>query len=85
LLAVEEHGGGRQLARFRLSPRVSKAGAGAVIFVGALFGASAVSGAWAAAALLGGAALLLALRQAQECASGMAATIEAIGLSPEES
>jgi GT2 family glycosyltransferase len=85
LLAVEEHGGGRQLARFRLWPRVSKAGAGAVIFVGVLFAASAVSGAWAAAVLLGGAALLLALREAQECATGMAATIEAIGLSPEES
>jgi GT2 family glycosyltransferase len=85
LLAIEEHGGGRQLARFRLWPRVSRAGAGAVIFVGALFAASAVSGAWAAAVLLGGAALLLALREAQECATGMAATVEAIVLSPEES
>ena len=83
LLAVEEHGGGRQLARFRLWPRVSRAGAMAVIFVGALFAASALSGAWAAAALLGGAALLLALRELQECATGIAATLEAIG--PEES
>jgi hypothetical protein len=85
LLAVEEHGGGRQLARFRLWPRVSRAGAGVVIFVGALSAASAVSGAWAAAALLGGAALLLALREAQECATGMAAAVGAIGLTSEES
>jgi hypothetical protein len=85
LLAVEEHGGGRQLARFRLWPRVSRAGAGAVIFVGALFAASALSGAWAAAGLLGGAALLLALREAQECATGLAAGVEAIELTAEES
>jgi hypothetical protein len=85
LLAVEEHGGGRQLARFRLWPRVSRTGAVVVIFVGALFAASALSGAWAAAALLGGAALLLALRELQECATGIAAAVEAIGLLPEES
>ena len=57
----------------------------AVLFVGALFAAAALSGAWAAAALLGGAALLLALRELQECATGMAATLGAIGLSQEES
>jgi GT2 family glycosyltransferase len=85
LLAVEEHGGGRQLARFRLWPRVSRAGAVVVILVGALFAASALSGAWAASALLGGAALLLALRELQECATGIAAAVEAIGLLPEES
>ncbi len=56
-----------------------------MIFVGALFAASALSGAWAAAALLGGAALLLALRELQECATGIAAAVEAIGLSQEES
>jgi hypothetical protein len=85
LLAVEEHGGGRQLARFRLWPRVSRAGVVVVIFVGALFAASALSGAWAAAALLGGATLLLALRELQECATGIAAAVEAIGLLREES
>jgi hypothetical protein len=57
----------------------------AVIFVGSLFAASALSGAWAAAALLGGAALLLALREVQECATGIAAALKAIELSPEES
>jgi hypothetical protein len=57
----------------------------AVIFVGALFAASALSGAWAAAALLGGATLLLALRELQECATGIAAAVEAIGLLREES
>jgi hypothetical protein len=56
-----------------------------VIFIGALFAASALSGAWAAAALLGGATLLLALRELQECATGIAAAVEAIGLLREES
>jgi hypothetical protein len=44
-----------------------------------------LNGAWAAAALLGGTALLLALRELQECATGIAAAVEAIGLLPEES
>ena len=85
LVAVEEHGGGRQLARFRLWPRLSRAGALSSLFVGALFGAAAASGAWAAAAILGGAAILLAARELQECATGMAAALEAIGPPREES
>jgi GT2 family glycosyltransferase len=79
LAAVEEHGGGRQLSRFRLWPKLSRAGAVALLFVGALFGAAAVSGAWAAAGVLGAAAILLAVREAQECSAGMAAALEAIG------
>jgi O-antigen biosynthesis protein len=85
LVAVEDHGGGRQLARFRLWPRLSRAGVLALASGAALFGAAALSGAWAAAALLGAGAAFLALREAQECATGMAAVVEAIGLSPEES
>jgi O-antigen biosynthesis protein len=85
LVAVEDHGGGRQLARFRLWPRLSRAGVLALAFGAALFGAAALSGAWAAAALLGAGAAFLALREAQECATGMAAVVEAIGLTPEES
>ncbi len=85
LAAVEEHGGGRQLARFRLWPKLSRVGAGSILFVGALFGAAAASGAWAAAAVLGGAAVLLALRELQECATGMASALEAIGSALEES
>ena len=79
LAAVEEHGAGRQLARFRLWPRLSRAGIVSALFVGTLFGAATVSGAWGAAAILGGTALLLVARGVQECATGMAATLEAIG------
>ena len=79
LAAVEDHDGGRQLARFRLWPRLSRAGIVSTFFVGALFGAAAASRAWPAAAILGGAALLLVTRGLQECATGMAATLEAIG------
>jgi hypothetical protein len=85
LAAVEEHGAGRQLVRFRLWPKLSRVGAGAILFVGALFGGAAASGAWAAAAVLGGAAVLLGLRELQECASGMASALEAIGSVQEES
>jgi O-antigen biosynthesis protein len=85
LVAVEEHGGGRQLARFRLWPRLSRAGAFSILFGVTLCVAAAVSGAWAAAALLGGVAIFLALRELQECSTGMAAALGAIGLSSEES
>jgi hypothetical protein len=85
LVAVEEHGGGRQLTRFRLWPWLSRAGAVSVLFVGALFAAAAVSGAWAAAAILGGGALLLAAREVQECATGMAAALDAIEPAQDES
>jgi GT2 family glycosyltransferase len=85
LAAVEEHGGGRQLVRFRLWPRLSRAGAISTLFMVALFGAAAASGALAAAAMLGGAAALLAWRELQECAAGMAAALETIGPPLEES
>jgi glycosyltransferase involved in cell wall biosynthesis len=79
LVAVEEHGGGRQLARIRLWPRLSRAGIVSTFFVGALFAGAAASGAWAAAAIVGAAAVLLVARELQECAMGMAAALEAIG------
>ncbi len=83
VVAVEEHGGGRQLARVRLWPRLSRAGIVSTFFVGVLCTAAAASGAWAAAAIVGGAAVLLVARELQECAMGMAAALEAIGLREE--
>jgi O-antigen biosynthesis protein len=76
--AVEEHGGGRQLARFRLWPKVARSGIVATLFLVALLGAAAVSGAWTATAMLGLIATLLVAYELQECAAGMATAIRAI-------
>jgi O-antigen biosynthesis protein len=71
-MAVEEHGLGRQLVRFRVWPRASTAG----LVVTALFAATgigaALDGAWAAAAILGVIPLLVVARMAAECTASTA-------------
>jgi len=71
LLVVEEHGGGRQLARVRAWPRLSTAALLAVPPAACALGAVA-DGAPVTAGVLGGAALLLAARAGLECAAAMA-------------
>jgi O-antigen biosynthesis protein len=76
--AVEEHGGGRQLTRFRAWPRVAGwALALTALFVG-LVVAAAASGAPAAAAVLGLMAGGLVTRTLEECGAAMAALLDAI-------
>jgi hypothetical protein len=58
-VAVEEHGQGRQLVRFRVWPRWSWTAAAAVLVLAAAALLSATAGAWAAAAALGLIALWL--------------------------
>jgi len=50
-MAVEEHGGGRQLLRFRTRPRVSVLSAAALFGLGSMALAAAFDGAWLVAAL----------------------------------
>jgi O-antigen biosynthesis protein len=71
LMAVEEHGRGRQLARFRFEPRW-----GLFAFLGVAFGtalalSALLHGAWIASLILGGVALLLGLGCRQEHAAAM--------------
>ena len=76
---VEEHGGGRQLTRVRCRPIWSP---GALILIALLAGlgvAAAISGAVAAATVIGVLALALALRTASEASSAMALTSRALG------
>jgi glycosyltransferase involved in cell wall biosynthesis len=60
-MAVEEHGSGKQLLRFRMWPKASRGG----IAIGAVFGilafAGALDGRWVVAAVLGAIAALIAL------------------------
>ncbi len=78
LLAIEEHGNGRQLARVKLWPRFSPsavaiAGISAVLSAGA-----AIQSQYAAALALFGIFMVIAVRTMQECASSMEAVSEAL-------
>ena len=72
LMAIEEHGAGRQLVRFRSWPRCTANRLALVLLFAILSTAAALDHAWAASIILGMVALLLALRTLQECASAMA-------------
>ncbi|MFN2612664.1 MAG: glycosyltransferase, partial [Solirubrobacterales bacterium] len=74
--AVEEHGGGRQLARFRLWPKISTSGILITLSLFALVGAAAASGAWLAAAIFGLITVALVAQELRECAAGMASAVQ---------
>jgi GT2 family glycosyltransferase len=76
--AVEEHGAGRQLARFRVWPRFSRGGVVTSAMLVALALAGLASGALLAAAMLGLIAAVVVSRQLQECAAAITTVIEAI-------
>jgi hypothetical protein len=77
-MTIEEHGAGKQLVRFRSWSRCSTRG----IVLPLLFAAFATSAtlhqAWAASAVLGVVAALLALRMLLECAAARAAVVRAL-------
>ena len=78
--AVEEHGAGRQLARFRTWPRVGSAAAALVTAPALLAVAAALDGAAAAAGALGGLAVAagwLVLREASYATAALRAAIGA--------
>ena len=71
-MAVEEHGLGRQLVRFRVWPRLSKVGFVLTAMFAALASVAALDGAWMAAGVLGVVALLVAGRMVAECTASTA-------------
>jgi hypothetical protein len=75
---TEEHGDGRQLSRFRVSPRCSVIGGVVVALTGALTLAASVQGTAAAAVVLGVAGAAFAWRLVYECAMATGALGEAI-------
>ena len=72
-LAVEEHGGGKQLLRLRCWPRWSRPGLAAILLLAAPAAVAFISGAEVPGVLLGSASLGLLLRSALECATATAA------------
>lgn len=76
--AVEEHGGGRQMARVRAWPRPSlSAFAGIAVGAALAIGAS-LSGEWIAALVLGALAVMFSARLAWEAAHAMGAIAKAV-------
>ncbi len=73
LTAVEEHGQGRQLVRFRTWPTCYRAGTLLFLLGGGLAAGAAFDGAWAAAAVFGFATAVLLLRGFHECAASVGA------------
>jgi hypothetical protein len=71
LMAIEEHGAGKQLVRFRSWPVWSFGGFLLLLLFALLSTGAVLDGAWAASLILGGAALLLALRMLEECANAL--------------
>ena len=68
---VEEHGGGRQLVRFRVWPRISALAPAAISAFTALALATAIAGAWPAVGVFGSIAGVTALRAIWEAGSAM--------------
>ncbi len=76
-LAVEEHGAGKQLLRWRVWPRLHLPGAIAIGALGA-FSAAAAGAHSGAAAVLGGCAILIAARAGAECARSLGSARQAL-------
>lgn len=73
LMAVEEHGGGKQLVRFRAWPRCPKGGVAVTLMFAVLASFAALSHAWIACGILNFVALVFMTHIFRECASAMAA------------
>jgi GT2 family glycosyltransferase len=79
-MAVEEHGGGRQLARYRVWPRCSGPAVALFAALAGQIAAAAADGAAVAATVLGIVFGALVLRLVSECGSATASAIRAISM-----
>jgi hypothetical protein len=77
-MTVEEHGAGKQLARFRAWPDFSFQGLSLLVPFAALASMSALDGARVAPLALAAGALLLAARGLHECAIAMSTVMRAV-------
>ncbi len=78
LMAIEEHGMGRQLVRFRVWPRCSRIGIMLIILFAALTIEAGFEGAWGYFTILGVTTALLGMRPVHECAAATAAVLHAV-------
>ena len=78
LMAVEEHGGGKQLVRVRCWPRCLARGLVAPAVLGAIAVAAALDHAWLAAAIFALSAAFIAVRMLRECSAALAVLFAAV-------
>lgn len=78
LMAVEDHGAGRQLVRVRSWPRCRRKGLVGTAFILVLAVLAALTGAWMVFGVLAAVGLGLALRTVHECATALAAVVFAV-------
>jgi GT2 family glycosyltransferase len=83
-MAVEEHGAGRQLVRFRSWPKYSRIGLALTVTFAALSSAAAFAEAWIAFAALGATALLLATSAIRDCATATGLLVRVLEQQPDE-
>jgi O-antigen biosynthesis protein len=74
-LGLEEHGGGRQLVRFRISPAVPAAAVASLAVVTLAAASAELTGAWGASAVLSVTALVLAACLVRGCALAVGAFV----------
>ncbi len=77
-MAVEEHGSGRQLARFRAWPRCSYGGLGLIFCFALLCFIAALNDSWIICAIFGAITILLFVRIFEEGARSMAMLLQAV-------
>ncbi|MGA2656602.1 MAG: glycosyltransferase [Verrucomicrobiota bacterium] len=78
LMTVEEHGDGRQMFRYRLTPRYKATAAVAFLPPALLTICAALDGVWSVAAVLGALSVFLALYSMVECGLAMAVAQRAL-------
>ncbi len=78
LVAVEDHGAGKQYVRIGLWPRCSVAGLAMIAILASVAGAAAMSTAWTVAVVFAGAAALVIARVGQEAGRALAVLEQAV-------
>jgi len=78
LMAIEEHGGGKQLVKFRAWPRCAPVGLVLTLLFAILSAGAALDQAWIACVMLDAMALLFLLTMFRECAATMGAILRVI-------
>ena len=77
-MAVEEHGGGRQLIRFRAWPKLAPLAPVLILLSAGLAVGAALGQAWLASVALGAVATFLGIRAFGDCAGAMATYLHAL-------
>jgi GT2 family glycosyltransferase len=78
LMAIEEHGAGRQLLRLRLWPKCSVKSLVLPLLLAAISTGAALQHTWAASVILSMGTMLLTLRTVQECTASTATVLRAL-------